>query len=271
MNYLKPILQNLKEHESQLNSINVFPIADKDTGTNLYKTLNVEVKSDTFKDFLFKLSDKILYSARGSSGNILALYVLGLKENYNENLSLMCKKAAQFTWDTVYEPREGTMLTAFKAVPSQYTSLLNFLEQYYHNMIDCLLKGPDLLPVLKERNTLDSGTLGIIYILEGLYETLKEENSSSLSLSLALTPVNAVVREEEYTYCVEILLQGIHKEKLECLQEYGDELIILNTSGNTKLHIHTNQPSEIVKKVEEISHMLHVKIDNMKTGETFTS
>lgn len=76
-NIIQEILKALKEHEDQLNSINVFPIADKDTGTNLYKTLDVQIDADNFKDFIFQLSDKVLYSARGSSGNILALFFVG--------------------------------------------------------------------------------------------------------------------------------------------------------------------------------------------------
>ena len=268
MNYLIPILKKLKEHESQLNSINVFPIADKDTGTNLYKTLNIEIEADNFKDFIFKLSDKALYSARGSSGNILALYLLGLKENYSEDIVKTCKLASQFAWDTMYEPQEGTMLTAMKSFPLNYDNPKQFIFDFYQNILDCLMRGPDLLPVLKKHNTIDSGTLGFIYIMQGLYEAIT--GGDSFTLDLTLPEVKSSINSEEYTFCLEMLLEGNHKKDLEFLRKYRDELIILTLNNEaTKLHIHTNDDMRVVKEVEKIASIKHVKIDNMKTGKKF--
>lgn len=258
-----PILTKLKEHEAQLNNINVFPIADKDTGTNLFKTLNVEVEANTFKDFIFKLSDKALYSARGSSGNILALYLLGLKEDYSDNIIEACKSAAQFTWNTMYEPQEGTILTAMKAYPTIFEGPKQYIRDFYSNVLDCLMRGPDLLPILKQRNTIDSGTLGFAYILQGLYEAIVGETLPTPELTL--TPIDTSITPEEKTYCVELLLEGNHKDELESLKDYGDELIILTLNNEaTKLHIHTDDYQEVIRKVRDIAQIKATKVDNMK-------
>lgn len=263
MHYLTSILDKLKEHEVQLNNINVFPIADKDTGTNLFKTLNVEVDATNFRDFLFKLSDKVLYSARGSSGNILALYLLGLKENYNDNIVETCKGAAQFTWNTMYEPQEGTILTAMKAYPTIFEGPKQYIGDFYNNVLDCLMRGPDLLPILKQHNTIDSGTLGFTYILQGLYEAIVGESLPTPELTLS--PVDTSITPEEKTYCVELLLGGNHKEELGFLKDYGDELIILTLNNEaTKLHIHTDNYQEVIRRVEGVAQIKATKVDNMK-------
>lgn len=264
---LSKVLDNIKVHENQLNDINVFPIADADTGTNLYKTLNIDpdkLKGLEGKSLVGALADTILYSARGSSGNILALYVLGLKENYDEDLSAMCTKAAAFTWNTVYEPREGTMITAMKAVPKEYDGFADFIYRYSLNAVDCLLEGPDLLPVLKERGTLDSGTLGFLYILCGIYEAI---TGTDITPMLSLKKAEATVTEDEPTYCVEVLMEGVHD--LGFLHTYGDELITVSCNGSTKVHIHSNRDFEIVKELEKLDRILKVKVDNMRTGQRF--
>lgn len=268
-NIIPEILKVLKEHEDQLNSINVFPIADKDTGTNLYKTLDVEIDADNFKDFIFQLSDKVLYSARGSSGNILALYLLGLKENYNEDAGIMCKKAAEFAWNTMYEPRPGTMLTAMANVPRNYISSAPeyFIYDYYQNVLDSLMQGPDLLPVLKEHHTIDSGTLGFAYILQGLHTALVVDDEFPFELDITLQTVDADIKPEEKRYCVELLLETGCADKLGFLKDYGDELIILEVDDITKLHIHTDDDFMVVKKVEEVSRIVKTKIDDMRSGE----
>lgn len=264
---LAKVLDNIKVHEGQLNDINVFPIADKDTGTNLYKTLNIDpsrLKGLEGRSLVDALADTLLYSARGSSGNILALYALGLKENYDGDLSTMCMKAAEFTWNTVYEPKEGTMLTAMKAVPKKYDGFADFIYQYSLNAVDCLLEGPDLLPVLKERGTLDSGTLGFLYILCAIYEAV---TGTDITPVLSLKKVEAGVSEDEPTYCLEVLMEGVHD--LGFLYTYGDELIVVSCNGNTKVHIHSDKDFEIVKELEKLGRILKVKVDNMRTGQRF--
>lgn len=162
----------IKQHLDELNSMNLFPIPDKDTGSNLKATLdcieNIEFKN--LRDYIKDVSDNLILTARGSSGNILALFVLGLHNNYSENLSEMCRKAAEFTWSMMYNPKEGTILTAMKAVPDNYNDTRDFITQYYENVRKVYEEDYKKIEVLKENNQKDSGTLGFLYILEDLKE-----------------------------------------------------------------------------------------------------
>jgi dihydroxyacetone kinase-like predicted kinase len=181
----------------------------------------------------------------------------------------MCKKAAEFAWNTMYEPCQGTMLTAMANVPCNYTSRApeRFIYDYHQKVLDSLIQGPDLLPVLKEHHTVDSGTLGFAYILQGLYSAVTGDDSISFKLDVAL-PANVAIKPEEKKYCVELLLETECADKLRFfLRDYGDELIILEMNGMTKLHIHTDDALAVVKKAEEVSYIIKTKTDNMKSGE----
>lgn len=256
---IQKILVLLISFKNTLNQINVFPIADKDTGDNLYRTLSLE-NCETLED----VKNQILMKARGSSGNILALYVMGLWENKSDNLYEMCSKAAQFTWDTMYEPVEGTMLTAMKDVPKEYASLEDFIYKYIENTQNNLMKGPDLLPVLKENNTLDSGTLGFLYILCGIYKGLTDLD---VTPEINVAPVNSKVAEEDFKHCVEVLLdisQENHELLIEELKLLGNELIILRQDTKSKIHIHTNDFNSVILKSKLFGILLEEKIDNNK-------
>lgn len=265
-NLIKNILAILKEKEDFLNRINVFPIADKDTGTNLYKTLDIKPEGNNCREYVEDICDKVAYSARGSSGNIIALYLMGLKKYYSEDFHAMCSQAAEFAWNLMYNPQEGTILTAMKAVPKDYIDFNDFIYKYYLNSLDGLLNGPEVLSILKERNTLDSGTLGFIYILCGVYKTLTDIDIVPDINEITPTESNEKL---EYTYCVEILLHGNHKKDIENLSEYGNELIIINNNKDTKIHIHTNRKDEVIDFIKSIDLIKKLKVDNMETGSTF--
>lgn len=253
------VVQNLEYYKETLNQINVFPIADKDTGNNLYKTISLE-NCDTFED----IKNQIMLTARGSSGNILALFVMGLWENKSENLYGMCSKAAQFTWDTMYDPIEGTMLTAMKDVPKEYTYFEDFIYKYIENTQNNLMKGPDILPVLKENNTLDSGTLGFLYILCGIYKGL---TGLDITPEINVAPVNSGVSIEDFKYCVEVLLdisQENHNILIEELKPLGNELIILRQNTKSKIHIHTNDYEKVLNFSRQKATLLETKVDDMQ-------
>lgn len=256
---LNHIVYNLENYKETLNQINVFPIADKDTGNNLYKTLSLE-NCDTFED----IKNQIMLTARGSSGNILALFVMGSWENKSENLYDMCFKAAQFAWDTMYEPVEGTMLTAMKDVPKEYDNLEDFIYKYIENTQNNLMKGPDLLPVLKENNTLDSGTLGFLYILCGIYKGL---TGLDITPEIDVAPVNNGVSIEDFKYCVEVLLdisQENHNILIEELKPLGNELIVLRQNTKSKIHIHTNDYEKVLNISRQRATLLETKVDDMQ-------
>jgi len=257
------MLKILNSKKELLNKINVFPIADGDAGRNLCTTLECinTIQYTNLKSYLETLSSKTTMSARGSSGNILALYIMGLSQNYSDNLTEMCTKAAQFAWDTMYEPVEGTILTAMKDVPKSYIDYKDFIYQFIQNTYKNLFNGPDLLPVLKDNNTLDSGTLGFLYILCGIYKELTEiDLSPELDLSEPLY-VNNYSSEDRY--CVELLLDYTNSEVKSLLNNYGSELIFMALPDKIKLHIHTKDYNKILEICQEFGSIIEYKIEDM--------
>lgn len=259
----------LFKNKELLNKINVFPIADGDTGRNLCATL-LPVKEFTFINlflFLKECSEKCIMSARGSSGNILALYIMGLSKNCNDNYTIMCKEAAKFTWDTMYEPVEGTILTAMKDVPESYESPQDFIYKFIQNTYKNLFNGPDLLPVLKENKTLDSGTLGFLYILCDIYKCM---TGKDISPNIELDdPAYIVNIDTEDRYCVEISLVTENNELKSSLSKLGSELIYLASENNVKLHIHTNNYLEVIDLCKSYGDIKNYKIEDMLNNNEY--
>lgn len=264
-------LDILKAHETELNDINIFPIADKDTGKNLVKTLGFELpEAESIRDFVHKYSELALYNARGSSGNILALYLMGIDNNWDDkSISNTFVNAAKFAWDNMYNPKEGTMLTLMKQVPiiegNDYTT---FLELFIDKCIASFLRGPDLLPILKEKNTLDSGSLGFICILCGIYKCLTGTDRTPKVLLNTIVNVD-VNKDVEYRYCVEGLLHSYNKEELlKVLRLAGDELIVTELKDYIKrdtlrFHVHTYNWNMVEDACFKYGKLISIKVEDM--------
>ena len=164
----------LNQHIQELNDMNIFPIPDKDTGSNLSTTLKSlhDIEFTNFYEYLKALSTRLIFDAYGTSGNILAIYILGLYKYYSENLTEMCRKAASFARSTMYMPSEGAIFTAMEAVPESYADPRDFVIQYYENTKKVYEEGYLQIPELAEKNQRDAGTLGFLYILEALKDLL---------------------------------------------------------------------------------------------------
>lgn len=266
-------LDVLKEHEEDLNNINVFPIMDKDTGTNLRKTLDFELpKTDDAKEFLHALTEKVLYNARGSSGNILALYLLGLdntsKTFGSYELATRFKLASEFVWDNIYNPQEGTMLTLMKSSPNIDGDFYVFLEKFIDNCVSSLMEGPDLLPILKEKNTLDSGSLGFIFILCGIYKCLTGIDRTPHIILNNIVDVEEN-KDVEFRYCVEGLLHSYNREELlKILRLSGDELIVMELKDyinrdTLKFHVHTSNWEKIEDACYKYGKPINFKVEDM--------
>lgn len=246
-----------------LNKINIFPVADGDTGNNLLSAIsplkNIEFTS--IKD-LSKLNlETIMMSGRGCSGNIFSLFLIGLHQNISDNLTEMFKRASDFAWSTMYNPVEGTILTAMKNIPESYDSLENFFYKYIQNTYESLMTGPDVLKVLKDNKTLDSGTLGFLYILCDIYKCLTGKDvSPNIDLSESLFTVNSSVNNR---YCVEINLISDRQELKQYLLEKGSELVFLTSRDKIKLHIHTDNYIKVLVLCKKFGQITDYKIEDM--------
>lgn len=256
----------LKRNKDTVNKINVFPVSDGDTGNNLCSAVSTleNIEFNDIHDILKLNVNEIMMNGRGCSGNIFSLFLYGLHENYSDNLHDMFKRASEFAWDSMYNPVEGTILTAMRDVPKEYDSFEDFIYRYIQNAYRNLFNGPDLLPILKANNTLDSGTLGFLYILCDVYYCITGKDiSPDIDLNEPLYHKNEKI---ENRYCVEMNLISNNSNIRSLLSDKGSELIFLSSGNDIKLHIHTDDYSYVYDLCKSIGEIKDYKIEDMENN-----
>ena len=280
----KEVIENRKE----LNRINVFPVPDGDTGTNLSRTLNMvmeNVKADkSVKATLNSMGDAALRGAIGNSGIIFAQFINGLKENAVadnrlnvNNFVKTINKAVEQTYQAISEPVEGTMLTVMKDWSNSLEEMKSKTDDYEELLSESLKtakeslnRTQETLEVLKQAHVVDSGALGFVYFLTGILEFIKtgkieEINNYEVVMDNEETSIN---EDDEivFRYCTEAYLENVQKEipviRKE-LAKLGDSLIIAGGSEKMRIHIHTNQPAEFFAELNNYSSIIDQKVDDM--------
>ena len=295
-------LANLKQHREEINALNVFPVADGDTGTNmcltLEKGLSFAQSSQELYPYLKMLSEGMLFGARGNSGVILSQLFSGFYQELSRcsaanvaDLRNAFIRAYRVAYRAVVCPVEGTILTVaregIERTRSQIdrrTTVETLLSIYIAEMKKSLAATPELLPVLKESGVIDSGGAGYIYIIEGMLKQLYGEEltdaipvpaaepaaSADGSVSLELFNENTVF---EHGYCLEFLLQLMKGPQytqrfrldafIEDLQLYGNSIVATQADRRVKVHIHTFKPAKVIKAAQEYGEFLTFKLENM--------
>ena len=293
-------------HVKELNALNVFPVADGDTGTNMLKTIEggllaLENRSDLGVGELSKLFSRgILLSARGNSGVILSQIFAGINEVLAEQDSVNALTLAKAyihgiekSYSAVQNPTEGTILTVFREstqYAAEHMSEESSLEDFYRLHIEearrSLEKTKDILPALAEADVVDSGAAGYLYIAEGMYEVLKGKEiryEASAPKNESTVNIDLFTRDSvlEYGYCTEFLLRLTTSKvdpdsfdvstAITALKELGGESIVAYKQDDiVKIHVHTFSPGEILAKMQAYGEFLTVKIENMNLGHTET-
>ncbi len=280
----------LKEQQSFIDSLNVFPVPDGDTGTNMYLTFLDAVKavkkveSNDVSAINEALARGALMGARGNSGVILSQLIRGFhvanKKNKNfstVNLAESLRKASEIAYQGVMKPVEGTILTVSRKAADgaeialeNNLDLVGMLESTIAYAQEALSKTPELLPALKDAGVVDAGGQGYVTILEGMLKGLvgeKDFKAGDLELVKASKTVEAVP-ELKYVYCTEILIdlkaeKGINEIRKD-LESYGDSLLVVGTEDFVKVHIHTNHPGIILEYGLKLGSLRDIKIDNMQ-------
>jgi len=282
-------LENQKEF---VNSLNVFPVPDGDTGTNMSMTFRsavseIKIKDNsTISEVSKQLSKGALMGARGNSGVILSQILRGISiglENTNEvdsnefaNSLLEGSKAA---YKAVMRPTEGTILTVIKAAGEKAAStkdenITTLMKAVCEHCEEVLNKTPDMLPVLKKAKVVDAGGMGLLIILKGMYEALRDDIQPSLEEKNQNVKSETVMHQQEidpaqirFGYCTEFFINS-KKENLEDFKKdlscHGDSMIIVGEEGIIKVHIHTNDPGLILSKALKLGELSKIKIDNMR-------
>jgi hypothetical protein len=274
---------NISNKKELLNKLNVFPVPDGDTGKNLSLTFSVigarlEGKNYcTIDEIVDDLKESALLGATGNAGMLLAQFLSGfcsiVKGNGGITSELLVKgleEGSTLAYQTFIDPKEGTALTVLREAASSASksleegkNLVEVLKDAWFNGKQVLWKTKDLLPELKRAGVVDAGGLGILCMLEGWLKALGEEPSEE-----EFSQANPVYEESSinFRYCMECLLKSkINKERIqEVLMSKGDCLLVASEKGLVKVHLHTNDPSEVVKICKRWGKLKKVKIDDMK-------
>ncbi len=293
---------NLKMHEDEVNKLNVFPVPDGDTGTNMRLTLEHGIRSAKSDPkigvYLKGLSDGMLLGARGNSGVILSQLFRGIflalsrgSAINTADLRNAMTRGYREAYSAVLKPVEGTILTVsregvenIRPQITRQTSIDNFLSMYAAEMRKSLLNTPELLPVLKEAGVVDSGALGYILIVEGMLKYLYGEEleyTPALSHDEEELPVDNVDESLfnensvfEDGYCLTFLLQLMkgaqynQKFKLnqfiDDLSALGNSIVAVQNDSRVKVHVHSLKPHRIIRAAQEYGEFISMKIDNMQ-------
>ena len=296
-------LVNLKRHRDEINALNVFPVADGDTGTNMCLTvekgLQFAQSSAELYPYLKLLSEGMLFGARGNSGVILSQLFTGFYQELSRcsaanvaDLRNAFIRAYRVAYRAVACPVEGTILTVARegiersrSQIDRRTSVETLLSIYVAEMKKSLAETPELLPVLKESNVVDSGGAGYIYIIEGmlkyLYGEVLSDDERPVPVTESVQAPDGTVSLElfnentafEHGYCLEFLLQLMKGKQytqrfrldafIEDLQLYGNSIVATQADRRVKVHIHTFKPAKVIRAAQEYGEFLTFKLENM--------
>jgi hypothetical protein len=281
----------LNRNKAHVDALNVFPVPDGDTGTNMSLTMNSAVEGlmkqsfDTVEAVSKSVSKGSLMGARGNSGVILSQifrgFAKGCKGKETLDSSDFCralKDAADTAYSAVLKPVEGTILTVVRKIAEkameyeeeslEMTELLSLLIKRGEEVLD---KTPEDLPVLKQAGVVDAGGKGLIFILKGCLAALEgiESDMDSLKPETGHAPAQAVMNTEDihFAYCTEFILEGndMDGQALKAkIQQLGDSMVFVQDEELIKVHIHTNNPGVALEEGLKFGMLKKVKIENMK-------
>ncbi|MBR5709001.1 MAG: DAK2 domain-containing protein, partial [Oscillospiraceae bacterium] len=291
-------LANLRAREQEINDLNVFPVADGDTGTNMCLTVENAVSTAAAKTelcfYLKDLCEGMLLGARGNSGVILSQFFKGAYLELQRcaaatpgDLRNALVRAYKVAYASVARPAEGTILTVTREAAehirtqvNRSTTIETLLAMYIAEMRKTLAATPDMLPVLKEAGVVDSGALGFITLVEGMLKYLYGETLELADVPARPAPAASgeVLFDEnsafEEGYCMEFVLQlmrsGDYDQHFRIesftddLRDLGSSLVAVLDGKRVKIHIHTKKPARIIQMAQEYGEFISFKLENMQ-------
>ncbi len=293
---MKSGLSNLKQHEEKINAMNVFPVTDGDTGTNMCLTLENGIRyaqpNNDLGVYLKGLSEGMLLGARGNSGVILSQIFRGIYlELARDSIADVSElkdafiRGYQTAYQTVARPVEGTILTVAREGVENIKKQMrrgmyvpNLFSMYLAEMRKTLAQTPEMLPVLKEAGVVDSGGMGYVLLVEGMEKYLYGEPITAGELNFTAPTVSAFQgglfdrnSTFELGYCTEFLLQLLKYKKsfnldnyTKTLQGFGDSLVCVQNDDIVKVHIHTKTPAKVIEESQKYGEFRSFKLENMQ-------
>lgn len=294
----------LAQQREAINNLNVFPVPDGDTGTNMNLSMSSglnemnKLSSDALTDYVHAFSKGLLMGARGNSGVILSQLFRGFSQFQYEtneinlkNFANALSKGVEIAYQSVTNPQEGTILTVAKDMANKAleeakksNQFIPFMEEIVKEGKRSLERTPELLPILKEVGVVDSGGKGLVVIYEGFLAALKGEKiDAPLEVDVAVQMEQEVEKAHQtalsaesiqYGYCTEFFVKLNTNDFDEAqfrqqLSEYGDSLLVASSDELVKIHIHTEQPGVVLTLVQQYGELVNIDIENMREQHRF--
>ena len=286
--------RNLAFNVDYLNEINVFPVSDSDTGTNmnttLEKAINTLTEDVSFCGVMSKFVSQLMMSSRGNSGSILAQYFYGIYEHTKEkqvvtvdDLSLALQHAYLKAFKAVAHPSEGTMLTVMRRgadvslhEAEQFVSVESFLGAFVNDLLVSTIETVSQLDALRVNNVVDSGALGLFLLFDGMHKATVEDAkpydcANSECLPKKVSNDDRIV--SFFRYCTEFLVRvndvkdtGIY---VNILETRGDSVFVAFNDGLLKVHVHTNKPQEVMDLFAKYGNVVSRKVDDLFMTKEF--
>ncbi len=288
--------QNIEAKKEYINELNVFPVPDGDTGTNMSLTIMAAAKEVTaleksdIKDLAKAISSGSLRGARGNSGVILSQLLRGFTKSIREEkqidvqgLAAACARARDTAYKAVMKPKEGTILTVASGIAEKAAEMAAetddlevFLPAVIEHAEEVLKKTPDMLPVLKEAGVVDSGGQGLLEVIKGAYDAFlgKEIDYSAIQpgAGVQVTKINAQdAADIKFGYCTEFIIltekeftDAQEKDFKGYLSSIGDSIVCVADDDVVKVHVHTNDPGLAIQRALTYGQLSRMKIDNMR-------
>jgi DegV family protein with EDD domain len=288
--------QYVQRHRADLNRINVFPVPDGDTGTNLALTVNsiadhLRHNRDSSVGAVAKVAAEAgILGARGNCGMILSHFLLGFSDAIGDRTRLrvsefgeVLRSATEHVYRALEKPVEGTMITIMRAIADeaerlQGSDFVVLFEQLLVKAREALASTPDLLPALKKAGVVDAGAKGFVHVLEGIAGYMSGDPLIALPDAPSFEPDGEVpvfaaaqaaysAESEKYRYCTEALVRGQGLPTQETVQswlrERGDSLVVIRSNDLLKIHVHTDQPEEVFSYLRGFGELATRKAEDM--------
>jgi len=282
------------EHQVELNKINVFPVNDGDTGTNLASTIRAVVDSihphRSYKVTADLIAETTLVNARGNSGIIFAQFLYGMSTETGNFKTITIKQFAEsiknsvrYIYEAVANPVEGTMLTVIKDWANyiyENRNRITDFNQLFISSVDVLNKSllatKSKLAVLAKANVVDAGARGFVLFVEGIIDFIANRNLKDLIQVKAETALFEKIEESipekvDFRYCTEALIKNNsvdNKSLLQLLEKYGNSIVVAGSDKMKRIHLHTNNPAELFNELRNTGTLAFQKADDMiRQGE----
>ena len=292
---LKSGIYRVVNQQENLNSINVFPVADGDTGTNLALSLTAtlealkDTKTKNLNTILTQFADKLLDSSRGNSGAILAQFFQGmcdsaegLSDFTTKTFSESVKLGSDYAYDALSEPKEGTILTLISVLAKhlQKTIAKNKKIQFQSLMLEglnaskkALKETQNQLEELSKAGVVDAGAKGFFILFEGMTDFIinrkieKKPDLGHLFYESAIVKMEGSEEKLEYFFCTECIISGLEIDRRKLREEIsvmGNSIVLAGTKRKAKLHIHTNEPADVFDIARKYGEVSAEKCDDMR-------